>query len=96
MRVDVSGAVFFKTATGSWVPRARFLAEEYLGGVIPPGHRVVQLAPHEEPCAGNLAIKATGGPVIPLVGASGALMAAWDADRFQMQLSASPVRTFEG
>jgi hypothetical protein len=94
--VDGSGAVFFKTATGSWVPRARFVAEAFLGRAIPPGHRVVQLAPHEKPCAGNLAIKATGGPVVPLVDARGAFIAEWDADRLQMQLSASPVRTSEG
>ncbi len=78
--------MFFKTATGSWVPNARLIAEEYLGRVIPPGHRVVQLAPHEEPCPGNLAVKATGGPVIPLVDALGAFMAAWDADRLQIRL----------
>ena len=84
--MDASGAVYFKTATGSWVPRARFVAEAFLGRAIPPGHRVVQLAPHEEPCPSNLAVKATGGPVIPLVDASGAFIAGWDADRLQIGL----------
>ena len=94
-RVDLSGAVFFKTAGGSWVPKPRFVAEQYLERAIPPGHRVVQLAPHQEPCAGNLAVKATGGPVVPLLDASEALIAAWDADRLQTLLSASTIRKRE-
>lgn len=63
-RLTKAGIVI-KTAFG-WVPQARAVAENYLGRPLPPGHRVVQLQPHSEPCPANLAIKATGGLAIPL------------------------------
>lgn len=78
--MDASGAVFFKTPAGSWVPRARYVAEAFLERAIPPGHRVVQLAPHEEPCPSNLAVKATGGPVVPLAEVTTLLSATWHPD----------------
>lgn len=64
-RLTKAGTVVVKTQFG-WVPETRAVVEAYLGRPLPPGHRVIQLEPRSEPLPENLAIKATGGPAIPL------------------------------
>ena len=54
-RLTKAGVVI-KTEFG-WVPQARAVAEGYLGQPLPP---------LSEPRPENLAVKATGGPAIPL------------------------------
>lgn len=64
-RLTKGGTVIVKSEFG-WVPKPRAIVEAYLGSPLPPGHRVMQLQPRSEPHPENLAVKATGGPAVPL------------------------------